>query len=418
MPARDVLLVTFDGLRASALGPYGNAWYPTPAFDRLAAESLLVEWMLCPQPAAPAATALQSLALPPHGEYSAQSALFERLQQAGASTTLVTDDPTWQAACLPHASVAYHEVASLPTAGLAAEFELTALAQWCAETIDALHAWSAASPRPASAGRLFWAHSRALFGPWDAPLAWREALCDEDDPPAPTWVEPPAVPRIDDHDELFAHRVAYAAQVQVVDGCLGALLAALEGLPRGEPPLLVVAGLRGWPLGEHGFVGPAQFTPYGEWLHTPCLLSAPALTPQRRRGLFHLGDLVVTLLDAFQVPAEAALGQSLLAEPATDDQAALRYVVARGGPTERAIRTRHWLLASAAEARQEYGERLLNESRLYAKPDDRWEFNEVANRCPEVAATLDEVLQEAFQTEPPRWDGMLVPEVDQRLARG
>ena len=32
--------------------------------------------------------------------------------------------------------------------------------------------------------------------------------------------------------------------------------------------------------------------------------------------------------------------------------------------------------------------RLLETPRLYAKPDDRWEVNDVANRCPGVVEEL------------------------------
>jgi len=35
-----------DGLRASALGTYGNTTQPTPQLDRLASRSLVAEWLL------------------------------------------------------------------------------------------------------------------------------------------------------------------------------------------------------------------------------------------------------------------------------------------------------------------------------------------------------------------------------------
>ena len=52
MPA-NVLVIVVDGLRASALGAYGNTSYPTPSLDRFAAESLLLDWCFAPSPDLP-----------------------------------------------------------------------------------------------------------------------------------------------------------------------------------------------------------------------------------------------------------------------------------------------------------------------------------------------------------------------------
>ena len=48
----------------------------------------------------------------------------------------------------------------------------------------------------------------------------------------------------------------------------------------------------------------------------------------------------------------------------------------------RAIRTPAWYLRHAAEPE------------LYAKPDDRWEVNDVADRCDEVVGLLEKALIE------------------------
>ena len=42
----NVVVLLFDGLGSSYLGPYGNTWLDTPACNRLAARSLLLETML------------------------------------------------------------------------------------------------------------------------------------------------------------------------------------------------------------------------------------------------------------------------------------------------------------------------------------------------------------------------------------
>ena len=48
MPERSILVVAVDGLRAAALGAYGNTAFGTPALDQLAAESFLFDSCLAP----------------------------------------------------------------------------------------------------------------------------------------------------------------------------------------------------------------------------------------------------------------------------------------------------------------------------------------------------------------------------------
>src|SRR6187399_1377417 len=48
MPRSNILVVVVDGLRASALGAYGNTSFPTPALDRFAAQSMLFDACFAP----------------------------------------------------------------------------------------------------------------------------------------------------------------------------------------------------------------------------------------------------------------------------------------------------------------------------------------------------------------------------------
>src|SRR6185295_3038291 len=90
MPA-NVLVIVVDGLRASALGAYGNTSYATPALDRFAAESLLLDWCFAPSSHLP--DIYRALW---HSRSSAQNPPTASLPQvfvdAGYATTLVTDD--------------------------------------------------------------------------------------------------------------------------------------------------------------------------------------------------------------------------------------------------------------------------------------------------------------------------------------
>src|SRR3954451_20061640 len=90
MPA-NVLVIVVDGLRASALGAYGNTSFATPVLDQLAAESLLLDWCFAPSPDLP-----DTYSALWHSTCSAQSRPMVSLPRvfadAGYGTTLVTDD--------------------------------------------------------------------------------------------------------------------------------------------------------------------------------------------------------------------------------------------------------------------------------------------------------------------------------------
>jgi hypothetical protein len=59
-------------------------------------------------------------------------------------------------------------------------------------------------------------------------------------------------------------------------------------------------------------------------------------------------------------------------------------------PEERAIRTPAWHLR-ISQSPSVQDEQAATD-RLYTKPDDRWEMNDVANRCPEIVEQLTATL--------------------------
>jgi hypothetical protein len=373
MSERRAIVIVVDGLRASALGTYGNSWHPTPAFDQLASRSIVVETMWCEQ-----------------------SGLVDFYQVAGAAAAglaLVTDDEAvaqW-ADAQPGADVWYVDLQPIAAAG---DLASTALARLFAAAAERLEAWAEAPASP-----LFWLHARGFHGPWDAPLALRAALLEDDDLAAPEFVAPPRCEATGDHDALLAFRAAYAAQVSVLDECLGALLAVAGEVAGGDELLVVVAGCRGFALGEHGAVGTDCRELYGELLHVPCLLQvaggAPA--PPRRDGLATPADLGATLATwlgrgSLDILSPAHVGVDLLA-----DAAPRRQFVASDGPDgERSLRTADWFLRLRPRA-DDPGD---DGFELYAKPDDRWEANEVADRCPDVVECLLAVLARAVDAPP------------------
>jgi hypothetical protein len=91
---RRAIVIVVDRLGAGFLGPYGNTWLDTPAFNQFAAESLLFENVITDSPRLEAVYrsywhgdhALRSVA------ENGQQNLLTRLTAAGVSTALLTDE--------------------------------------------------------------------------------------------------------------------------------------------------------------------------------------------------------------------------------------------------------------------------------------------------------------------------------------
>lgn len=395
MPPRHAIVIAVDGLRASALGAYGNTWHPTPALDRLASESLLFDWMTVDSPAlagfyraawlgAPAPrdgvelTNLKPLAA------AHPAGLLPQLLAAGVAASLTTDD-VWLAE--QGDQLGFRDVRALefPHPATAESMADTELAQLFAIAADQLEQWSVAEDSTAADAeppRLLWLHARGYHGAWDAPLELRQSLLDEDDPEAPTFVTPPLRLETTNSDELLLQRASYAAQTMILDECIGMLLEMLTATGLAESTAVLVIGCRGFALGEHGAAGSEVRDLYGEVTHIPCLLRRPdgaPTAPPRVSELAQPADLASYLLEW--------LGCSPASTTDPEQPSAPRdRVVVIGKHGELALRTKNWLLRQAAKSSE------LGESEptveLFAKPDDRWEANEIADRCPDDVAEL------------------------------
>jgi hypothetical protein len=105
----------------------------------------------------------------------------------------------------------------------------------------------------------------------------------------------------------------------------------------------------------------------------------------RSQALVQPADLASTLAEWFQL----AIGRDSLLSLVRGDVTALREraCMQAGDGSERALRTEAWHLIRFADAGAS--------CKLFAKPDDRWEMNEVSDRCREEAERLQAVLQAA-----------------------
>jgi hypothetical protein len=99
-----------------------------------------------------------------------------------------------------------------------------------------------------------------------------------------------------------------------------------------------------------------------------------------------LGATVLAWLGGAGTGRRAA-GVELCSETST----ARKYVVSRGAGGERSLRTNAWFLRTMGSASGSNAPAV----ELYVKPDDRWEANDVADRCPHDAEELPALLDRA-----------------------
>lgn len=410
MPNRYAIVIAVDGLRASALGAYGNTWHPTPALDRLASESLVFDWLIAdsPQLAGFYRGAWFGIETPCDGvereltQLGDVPSLARCLESAGIQAAVTTDDQ-WVAEQADQ--LGFGEVRGLefPVPATAEAVADTELAQLFAIAADQLESWGAADAETATAAppRLLWLHARGYHGAWDAPTDLRQSLLDEEDPPALEFVVPPTRLETNDHDELLLHRSAYAAQTIVLDQCLGMLLETLDATGLADSTLVALVGCRGFALGEHGALGSDVLDLYNELTHVPLIVRLPgdnSVPPPRSSELVQPIDLLPSLLSWFNVAAGPSAGWNLLATENASVQPNREAVYASGAAGEIALRTASWGLRQSGGRRGD-GD-ASGSVELYSKPDDRWEANEIADRCPnEMAALL--ALAEEFRSPVP-----------------
>ncbi len=381
---KNAIVVVVDRLGAGYLGPYGNTWIETPNFNRLAAEALLFEFAMADSPRLP--MLYRSYWKGQHamsGDAAAES-LPESLAACELHTALVTDD--CEVADLQWAG-GFDERIALPPVPVTEAAQDTSQTQM-AQLFATAAGWLERAPEPF----LLWIHSQGMEGPWDAPLDFRNQFADEEDPLPPEFVAPP-VRRLDagyDPDELLGVQHAYAGQVCLLDICLGALVDAVESMAGQQNALLMLTSPRGYPLGEHGRIGACDDSLYGEQLHVPCFIRFPdgAGAATRSQHLVQPPDVLATLLDWLGMPTNSPLVwcSSMLSavenvRPPLRDRAC---AIAEG---HSAIRTPAWFLHRHPNLKRE----------LFAKPDDRWEANEVADLCQETVGELEAYLDEFQQ---------------------
>ena len=422
-----LLVVTVDRLPAWMLAAYGATWVATPAIDSLAARGVVFDRVITPSTAA-RDTLHHLLTAGAATDQSLGQTVLAAAVAGGWQPVVVTDDAAVAASM------------TVGGAGAAAGVRLVeAVAKQTVENDDtqtsiARLVDAALEVIASGEHRLVWCHVGSLSVAWDAPEQYRDRYIDSEDPPPPSGACVPgfAVDADTDPDLVVGIRQVFAGQVTLLDSQLGRLFAAVrkgKATAAGDWSVLVV-GVRGLPLGLHGWVGiGGRELPYGELVHVPAIFADATgrMAAQRYGGLVVPADLGATLADlvaqgpgprpqtsAVDLARDPALPRDpvLPRDPALDPvapwrgvslaslfehwSAAFRDQVIVTGPDATAIVTPEWhgLLCvgpAPAEAKPTHDQRI----RLFAKPDDFFELADVANRCGDVAGALEALLEQA-----------------------
>ena len=375
-------VVTFDWLPAWMLTSWGTTWLATPAFDALAARGVVFDAMMAPGD--DLAATLRAVVGP----------ACERLGGLPSlASLLVTDTPAVARGPLGRHFRDVVEEPAEPAGRCAEEEGDTALGELFAAVAEAV-------PAVADEPCWLWCHAGSLGVAWDAPLEFRDSLVGEDDPEPPRSAAIPScvVAADDDPDRILGIRQAFAGQLMLADRMLGFLLEILDGLG-GEPWTVVVAGLRGMPMGLHGDLGLSSagsrpLLPYGDLVQMPVIVADARgrMAGQRYGGLLAAEDLgafcaeSLAVHDASSPPSPLA---GLLARWACTPREQVVSTTARGV----SLATKEWRMV--VERPASGGDGGAGRLRLFAKPDDFFEQCDVADRCGVVVDDLQEQLAAA-----------------------
>ncbi|MBN2021194.1 MAG: sulfatase-like hydrolase/transferase [Pirellulales bacterium] len=378
----NAICLVIDRLHAGYLGAYGNAWIETPAVDRLACESFVFDQALIGSPRTEGLCRAVWQGRHPllRGQATGERALAERLAAEGVRTMLLTDEPAVADDPLAEGFAQLVEIDLPDRIETADAVERTHMARCFSELVDRLDG----IPEPF----LAWAHFTGMAARWDAPYAFRERWAEEDDPAPPEDAEVPRTMLDEDYDpdDLLGITHAYAGQVALLDVCLGALLEWLRESPLGSRTMLAFLSARGFPLGEHRRVGVCDEALFGELVHVPMMLRLPdgCGAAARSQALVTPADLRPTLLEYWSIdePPAGRFDRSLLPLVRGDVETVRDRLCLGASGGETAIRAPAWYLRRA------------DRFSLFVKPDDRWEVNDVADRCPDVVQRLDDAAAE------------------------
>lgn len=382
------VVVTINGLQPAYLGCYGCDWVPTPTFDHWAASGVVFDHHISDWPDLTAAR--RAWRFNPSSDSTTD--LIADLRNAGVPSARVgpslgPNDPFATGWGIP-----------LTTKREAGPITLKSTRRAVRQVLEQ---WAEA---PAA---LLWIDIDDLLPPWSVDDDGRDEFFDSeidgedgdaDEVSARAGIEPwygPVPDSIGPDDEGSFQRLqrTYAAAVASLDRALGRLWKDCDKAGWGDDALWLVTSPTGFPLGEHGAVGLARSDLHEELIHLPLLLRWPRdeFAGLRVSAFTQPPDIAATLRAVFGLAptSDAAAGHSLVTlarGEAGPIRAHALSVLPGATGRQMCVRTPEWFLLGTDNSD--------TTRRLYVKPDDRWECNDVAQHHPETVAELEHVIRE------------------------
>lgn len=304
--------------------------------------------------------------------------------------------------------------------GRLADESKTGVAQVMTKAADWLDNYSQDQPF------FLWLDLFCPHGPWDLPEKYRDYYASDradqfeiqesgdlflaqsaDSHMVKTLIDVPSgwVGEVISDDELIRLRKTYAGAVTLLDQWVGYLIDTLQEQGRLQNTVLVFVSDQGEPLGEHGFVRRPVANTFEELTHTPLIIRWPGVgdSGQRRSALVQSVELPATALDVFGLKVPESWHGKSLRPMLENHELMVRDFALIGMDCEVfAIRTKDWLYVESVDAEDESGQSSgrdesealeTDQPRLYAKPEDRWDQNDVASMEEDVVSELSAMLQ-------------------------
>ena len=398
-PARRVILITCDTLRADRLGTYGYGRGTSPRLDALAEGAAVFEEAYATAPMTqPSVSSLMTGRLPEHvgvigGNLrripSEVETLAERLRSEGIATAAIVSNWVLRRAPKPAGDVGVQQgFEHFDDRMESRELNRAAFERRAPDTTDAALAWLESAD--ASEPFFLWVHYQDPHGPYAPPAGLaRKFATDAGDEPELTLGDSvlgrgqlPSYQVLGDERRPSVYRDLYDAEIRAFDRALGRLLGALRERGLLEDALVILTADHGESLGEHDY-----WFCHGENLHrevvrVPLIVRPPSGSSAPRGRVAQVATLVdvwPTVLEAFGLDPGPTLGRSLLA-PLPEGRLVGQSLLPRGK------RAKWWAIGDG-RWRVVWDDR-DPAPRLFDVRDDPFEENDLAAKEPERAQRM------------------------------
>ena len=384
---RYVLIVTVEGLGTNLVGCYGGAIGPTKYLDRFACRAIVFDqfWADTFRPV----DILESMWTGTHFASRIKSlnstcnALFDQAMLITDSIDIIEESTRGDFGKVLLIDAQTDASDEGDQTQITRLFE-AALGQWATQLDEY---------------PILWIHSQGLNGVWDAPYEYRRVMCDEGDPEPPFDTAPGQLTVTDetDPDEVFGLACAMGGQSIAMDDAWSMIEEILGELGIADECLQVLAGVQGYPIGEHGYVGHSAEALYAETLHLPLVVR-----PGNQLDVGVRVPFIVQPNSILRTIAEwlGAEDRDVFADAiSTDLVREIEPFPAEHWPTKNQVAyscyqdqvhvaVPAWSCRWSVEIANDAGKSQRVE--LFATPDDRWQQNEISQRAQTIVEELTE----------------------------